>query len=163
MALGVAGALAGGVGLAQASAGTAGPPPVPTAASASPGPACGGMHGGMHSGMHGGGHGGMGVHDDMPIDAAAKYLGLSRTELQTRLHAGTSLADIAEERGKSVSGLKDAMIAALEARLDDNASLTADEKRKMLAQAERHIDVMVNTTHGHGGGHGPMSMRTDGM
>ena len=50
--------------------------------------------------------------------AAAEYIGLSRAELVARLREGKSLAEIAEDEGKSVDGLKQAIKAALTARLD---------------------------------------------
>ncbi|WP_328690297.1 hypothetical protein OHA74_14110 [Streptomyces phaeochromogenes] len=151
VALGVAGALAGGVGIAQAATGTTGASPVSSTASASPTHMCGG---GMHD---------TAVGEHAPMDAAAKYLGLSRTDLQSQMHAGKSLADIAKAQGKSVSGLKDAMVTAVKSDLDDNTTLTADQRKTLLAQAKSHIDMMVNTTHASGAGHGPMGMRMGGM
>ena len=56
-----------------------------------------------------------------PMTAVAKYLGLSRAELREQLQAGKSLADVAKTQGKSVSGLEDAMVAALTTNLDDGA------------------------------------------
>ncbi|GAA3500833.1 hypothetical protein GCM10019016_079400 [Streptomyces prasinosporus] len=150
VALGVAGALAGGVGIAQAATGTTGSPAASTA-SASPNRMCGG-------GMHG-----MGFGEHAPMDAAAKYLGLSRTDLQSQMHAGKSLADIAKAQGKSVSGLKDAMLAAVESELDDNTTLTAEQRKSKLVQAKSHIDSMVDNAHGTGAGHGPMGMRMGSM
>jgi DNA-binding CsgD family transcriptional regulator len=49
---------------------------------------------------------------------AADYVGLSRAELLGRLRDGQSLAEIAEAEGKSVEGLKQAIRAAITARLD---------------------------------------------
>ncbi|WP_062641039.1 hypothetical protein [Streptomyces maremycinicus] len=146
VALGVAGALAGGVGIAQAATGTAGASPAASTASASPTHMCGG-------GMHG-----MAFDEHAPMDAAAKYLGLSRTDLQNQMHEGKSLADIAKAQGKSVSGLKDAMIAAVKSELDDNTTLTAEQRKTILAQAKSHIDMMVDTAHASGAGHRSMGM-----
>jgi ABC-type sugar transport system substrate-binding protein len=50
--------------------------------------------------------------------AAAEYLGISRRELVGRLRDGQSLAQVAEAEGKSVEGLKQAIRAAIDARLD---------------------------------------------
>jgi polyhydroxyalkanoate synthesis regulator phasin len=47
-----------------------------------------------------------------PYRTAADYLGLTVHELVTELQAGKSLADIAAEQGKSVDGLKQALIKA---------------------------------------------------
>jgi len=54
------------------------------------------------------------------LQAAAKYLGLSRTELRKQLQSGKSLADVAKARDKSVDGLKDAIKKAAAGELDDH-------------------------------------------
>lgn len=50
--------------------------------------------------------------------AAAEFLGLSESELQTKLRSGTSLADVAKQEGKSASELIDAIVAAERKQLD---------------------------------------------
>jgi hypothetical protein len=129
----VAAALTGG-SVALASAG-----PAPTlAASASttlsygPGTGnCGGMYG-MWSGQQ-------------PVmTAAADYLGLSLTQLRTQLHAGSSLADIAKAHGKSVSGLKDAILTAMISRINADTALTAQQRTAMISQVRTHLDTMIN-------------------
>ena len=128
------GALTGG-GMALASAGPA--PTSATSASATPsyGPGtgnCGGMYG-MWSGQQ-------------PVmTAAADYLGLSLTQLRTQLHSGTSLADIAKAQGKPVSGLKDAILAAMTSRINANTALTAQQRTAMISQVKSHLDTMINT------------------
>jgi hypothetical protein len=52
------------------------------------------------------------------LDAAASYLGLSQSELETQLGQGKTLAQIAKDRGKSVDGLIDALVAAAEKKID---------------------------------------------
>src|SRR5262245_1283966 len=47
-----------------------------------------------------------------PYETAADYLGLSVEQLTNELQAGKSLADIATEHGKSVDGLKQALVQA---------------------------------------------------
>ena len=89
---------------------------------------------------------------NMPITAAATYLGLSQTDLQTQLRAGKSLADVANDRGKSVSGLKDAMVAAISANLNATSELSADQKSAMLALAKSRVATMVTTPHPAGAG-----------
>ncbi len=122
---------AGGVALAstgpaQASA---------TSASATPsyGPGtgmCGGMYG-MWSGQQ-------------PVmTTAADYLGLSLTQLRTQLRTGASLADIATAQGTSVSGLKDAILAAMTSRINANTALTAQQKAAMINQVKSHLDTMI--------------------
>ena len=129
----LAGAIAAG-GVALASTGTA---PVsaasaPAASSYGPGTGnCGGRYG-MQAGQQ-------------PVmTAAADYLGLSLTQLRARLHSGTSLADIATAQGKPVSGLKNAILAAMTSRINANPALTAQEKAAMISQVKSHLDTMIN-------------------
>jgi hypothetical protein len=89
-----------------------------------------------------------------PMTAVASYLGLTRTELQDQLQVGKSLAEVAKNQGKSVSGLEDAMVAALKTNLDTNSTLTPDQKAAALEQMKSRIDTMVNTTHTPGEGMG---------
>jgi hypothetical protein len=68
--------------------------------------------------------------------AAAQYLGLTDAQLETQLRAGKSLAAVATAQGKTVAGLKAALVA----------------------QFSSTLDAYVNATHvggrGFGGGHG---------
>lgn len=89
---------------------------------------------------------GMGFGEHSPMTAVADYLGLTRTALQDQLQSRQSLADVAMTQGKSVSGLEDAMIAALETNLDANSILTPDQKVAALDQLKSRIDAMVNST-----------------
>jgi hypothetical protein len=93
---------------------------------------------------------------------AAEYLGLTQADLQARLRTGESLADVAKAQGKSVAGLEDAIVAALESRLDANTALTADQKAAILAQAKRHVSAMVTMSRGTGMGSGLGSGRFGG-
>ena len=130
----LAGAVAGG-GVALASAGSARTPAVTTAAQ----PAsswCDGGPGDMH---------GMWSGQQPVMQAAADYLGLSLTQLRTQLHSGTSLADIAQAQGKPVSGLKDAILAAMTSRINANTPLTGQQKAAMISQVKSHLDTMINT------------------
>ena len=130
----LAGVLTAG-GVALASTGPA--PASATSASATPshGPGtgdCGGMYG-MWSGQQ-------------PVmTGAADYLGLSLTQLRTQMHSGTSLADIAVAQGKSVSGLKDAILAAMTSRINADTALTAQQRAAMISQMKSHLDTMINT------------------
>jgi hypothetical protein len=156
--LAFAGALVGGTDIAVAATGTTNLPS--TVSSADP------PYGHM-------GH--MGDADDMaftaemafgensPMAAAAGYLGLSPTELQTQLHNGQSLADVAAAQGKSTSGLQDAIIAAMTANLDANTTLTADEKAADLTLMKSHLDVMMTATHSSAAGFGPIGGGKGGM
>src|SRR5689334_16212497 len=62
---------------------------------------------------HRGPFGGFGLFED-----AATYLGVTEAQLRTDIDAGKTLADVAKARGKSVSGLVDALVAAQKQRLD---------------------------------------------
>lgn len=59
------------------------------------------------------------------LRAAAQYLGLEPAELVRELSAGQSLADLAAAQGKSISGLKEALLETAEARLDEAAKKLA--------------------------------------
>ena len=97
-----------------------------------------------------------GPHSGGTLGAAASYLGLSRAQLFKDLHSGKTLAQIASSRGKSVSGMEKAMIAALKSRLDQAVAdkrITASQEKQILARLSSRIDSLVNrTTPGFGSG-----------
>lgn len=97
---------------------------------------------------------GMSFGQNSPMTAAASYLGLSQSELQNQLQPGKSLADIAKTQSKSVSGLENAMIAALKTGLDTNSTLTSDQKVAAVEQVRSRIDAMVHAPHTPGQGMG---------
>ncbi len=81
------------------------------------------------------------------LSAAAKYLGLSESQLANQLASGKSLAQIASSRGKSVSGLKAAMTAAVKARLDKAVSaklLTSAQEQQILGRLPAALDAQIN-------------------
>jgi DNA-binding CsgD family transcriptional regulator len=87
------------------------------------------------------------VSADGPAAAAASYLGLTPEEIKTQLGAGKSLADIAAAQGKSVDGLKQAMLDAAKADLDRqvaNGDITADEEQSILTKLRQGIDDFVS-------------------
>jgi predicted DNA-binding protein (UPF0251 family) len=53
------------------------------------------------------------------LDAAASYLGLTETQLESRLNDGKTLAEVAKAQGKSADGLVDALYNAEKKKLDD--------------------------------------------
>jgi hypothetical protein len=61
-----------------------------------------------------------------PFAPAAKYLGLTQEQLLTQLRDGRSLADIAKAQGKSVDGLKQAILSALTADLKERVDKLVD-------------------------------------
>ena len=81
--------------------------------------------------------------------AVASYLGITKAELKTARDAGTSLAQLAMQNGKTVSGLNDAIYADARAHLDKEVAagkLTAAQEKTMLANLASHLDEMVNAT-----------------
>jgi hypothetical protein len=143
--LGIAGALVGGVGVAAAATGTPDAPGRGPTATSMPCRDDDGDFGGMHGMAYGRGTG---------FAAAAKYLGLSQAQLRTQLHIGKSLAELAAARGKTASGLKDAMVAAVRAQLRENTRLTQQQRSALLERLRDRVDAMVNATHEPGSGTG---------
>jgi hypothetical protein len=86
--------------------------------------------------------------------AAAEYLGLSRKELRTRVRSGKSLAQIAATEGKSVDGLKAALVIALRAKVDAAVTagrITAVRAEKLRERAPALVERLVQRTpHLHG-------------
>jgi uncharacterized protein YidB (DUF937 family) len=81
------------------------------------------------------------------LSAAADYLGLSEAELRTTLNTGQTLAEIAKARGKSVDGLKQAILDEVEKNLDqlvEDGELTQADADEMLARLKSHIDDLVD-------------------
>ena len=115
-------------------------------------PGASGFRGGFGP-MGGGGPGPMGGpgfgHDMRGLGAAADYLGLTASELQTKLQSGKSLADIAKDQGKSVDGLVDAMVADAKKHLDQavkDGHLTQAQEDQILGQIKQHMTDFVNGT-----------------
>lgn len=73
------------------------------------------------------------------LAAAAEFLGLDRAELKAAL-PGTSLSALAEKQGKSVDGLKAAMLAPVEAKL----AKAVEAKRISQERADRLLDRLEN-------------------
>ncbi len=65
------------------------------------------------------------------LQTAATYLGISPQTLGSDLRSGKTLAAIAKAKGKSVSGLEQAMLAAAKKQLDSAV------KAKRLTAARR--------------------------
>ena len=152
-----AAALAAGVltagGVALASTGATPTPATSTSAGPSYGPGTGHFSG--MDGMHG-----MWSGQQPVMRAAADYLGLSLTQLRTQLQSGNSLADNATAQGKSVPGLKNALLAAMTSRISANTALTAQQMAAMISQAKGHLDTMINMDMPHSPGTGMGSHMT---
>jgi hypothetical protein len=151
--LALAAALVGGAGIAVAATGT--PSSTSTSSTSSADRPYGHMGGSAGMGDRGA-MTGMAFGENSAMAAAADYLGLSLTDLRAQLQSGTSLADVAAAQGKSLSGLEDAMVAAMTSHLDANTTLTAQEKAAALTLMRSNLDAMVTATHSSGSGIGLM-------
>ena len=81
------------------------------------------------------------------LSAAAKYLGLSESDLRTQLSNGKSLADVAKAQNRDVNGLLDAIVAAAQSDLDKavtDKKLTQDQANAALTELKSHIGDLVN-------------------
>jgi hypothetical protein len=81
------------------------------------------------------------------LEAAADYLGLTSDELAQRLSDGRSLADVASAEGKSVDGLKEAILEDARTRVDEAVKagrLTEEQAAAILDGLEERIDDIVN-------------------
>ncbi len=96
----------------------------------------------------GGFHGGMHPFGDR-LSAAADYLGVTEVQLREKLAAGQSLADVAKAQGKSVDGLKQAMLDAAKKNLDQavkDGGLTQSQADALYSHLKSEIDDIVNGT-----------------
>jgi hypothetical protein len=77
---------------------------------------------------------------------AATYLGTTPRKLRAELRSGKTLAQLAQASGKSVDGLRAALLAAVKARLDAAVSagtLDATREQALLARAQARIAKLV--------------------
>jgi hypothetical protein len=81
------------------------------------------------------------------LDSAADYLGLTEAQLRAKVNDGKTLAQIARAEGKSVDGLKDAMLKDVTATLDAAVKagrLSKDKEAQVLKDLQGRIDNLVN-------------------
>ena len=81
------------------------------------------------------------------LRVAAGYLGMPPRELVRELRAGRSLAEVASARGKTRAGLKAALLAAVEARLDRRVAagrMTPERKAAVLARVSERIERLLD-------------------
>jgi polyhydroxyalkanoate synthesis regulator phasin len=74
------------------------------------------------------------------LDTAASYLGLTESELRDELEDGSSLADVARDRNRSVEGLVDELADEAEERIDEAVA----EGRLLEETATRLKDGLEN-------------------
>jgi hypothetical protein len=92
---------------------------------------------------------------DGPYNTAADYLGLSTDELTKELQAGKSLADVAGEHGKSVDGLKQALVAAATAQIQKAVDALVDQKDLPTPTCDAGVGVVKAAMAGPVLGFGP--------
>ena len=93
-------------------------------------------------------HRGIGLRHGDVLGAAASYLGLSESDLQNQLSQGKSLADVAKDKGKSVDGLKQALLSAIQSDLDQavkDGRLTSSQRDRLFLDLKSHLDGLVTT------------------
>lgn len=95
------------------------------------------------------GPGGFGGRFGAPLElpAAASYLGLTNAQLFQQLASGKSLAQIATSKGKTASGLEQAMTNAIKTRLDRlvaNKMITAAQEKTILSRISARLATVIN-------------------
>jgi hypothetical protein len=83
------------------------------------------------------------------LSAAADYLGLSVPQLLQKLANGQSLADVANAQGKSVDGLKNAILDGAKRDFDQavkDGLLTEAQAKEELGELRSRLDAVVNGT-----------------
>ena len=81
------------------------------------------------------------------VAGAASYLGLTNQQLVQQLSSGKSLAQIATSKGKSVSGLEQAITAAVKTQLDRLVAaklITAAREQRILKRVNARVSAQVN-------------------
>jgi uncharacterized protein YidB (DUF937 family) len=102
----------------------------------------------LFGGRFGFGHfGGVGPFER--LDVAAAYLGISTADLQSALAGGKTLAQVAQDHGKSVDGLVSALLDAQKKKLDRAVAagrLTQTQEDSVLGDLKQRITDLVNGT-----------------
>jgi DNA-binding CsgD family transcriptional regulator len=84
--------------------------------------------------------------------AVSDYVGLTPRQLFRQLRSGKSLAEIATAQGKTVEGLKSAILSAVKARLDLVVTanrITSAQEQTFLDRVQARLDTLVNRHFGH--------------
>jgi len=78
------------------------------------------------------------------LDAAANTLGMSPTDLLQELRDGMTLAEIAQQKGVDSNKVKTAMLAAVNARIDEavkNGKLAQDKAAELKSKIAEKLDL----------------------
>jgi hypothetical protein len=87
------------------------------------------------------------MHHVGDLDAAASFLGVTEANLRTALDGGKTLAQIAEDRGRSVDGLVNALVDDAEAELAAAVKagrLTDAQRDSIVSGLQERITSLVN-------------------
>ena len=87
------------------------------------------------------------------LGTAASYLGMTEAELREALEDST-LAEIAEDRGKSVPGLVEALVATHEKRIDaavEAGRITEEQASELKERLADHMQALVDGERRHMG------------
>jgi predicted DNA-binding protein (UPF0251 family) len=83
------------------------------------------------------------------LETAAGYIGITEAQLRTELEGGKSLAQVAQDHGKSVDGLIATLVAEAKKKLDDAVAagrLTKAQETEMLSVLKDRITRIANST-----------------
>jgi phage tail protein X len=86
------------------------------------------------------------------VKSASDYLGLTPQQLREQLRAGKSLAEIATAQGKTVDGLKSAILGAVKTRLDQVVAanrITSAREQALLDGLSTRLDTLLYRHFGH--------------
>ena len=81
------------------------------------------------------------------LEPAAEYLGMTEAALRTQLENGKTLAQVARDRGKTVDGLVDALVAEKRTRIQqdvEDGRLTQAQANEFLEGIRARVTDMVN-------------------
>jgi hypothetical protein len=91
------------------------------------------------------------------LATAASYLGVSETQLQSDLQSGKTLAQVANDQGKSVDGLVSALVDAAKKQIEQavtNGRLTRSQADQIESTLQQRMTDVVNSTCSGPGQHG---------
>jgi hypothetical protein len=83
------------------------------------------------------------------LHVVTTYLGITQVQLRAELASGKSLAQIAQDHGKTADGLVAALVAAAKSRLDMAVTakhLSSTQEQAILAKLQTLIQMLVNRT-----------------
>jgi hypothetical protein len=81
------------------------------------------------------------------LETAAKYLGMTEAALRAQLEDGKTLAQVARSKGKSVSGLVNAIVAEKQARIQEDVKdgrLTQAQADDFVAGLKERVTDLIN-------------------